>query len=179
MIFGHLKAADFTNLIEGETIAPRRQKHLDGCARCQNQFKGVEGMFRSVSEIEDEPLEPDWSEFRDSVRERMLARSAVRSAEVKRWAPWKLVPAGAALGAAIGIGLLLHSYMDSKQAQPVDPAVAVESLADAQDVWVRASAFEDIMTLGPEESERFRELLEQEVAGTRETRGTRETIVEQ
>jgi hypothetical protein len=171
-MFGHLKPADFTNLIEGMAIAPRRHAHLEKCGRCREQLQAVEEIHKSVASLEDEALEPDWSEFRAGVREGMLARSATRTAEARRWRAWRLAPAGVSLAAALAAGLLLN-YRVSEQGQNrrfVDPQPQPPDDLDIEKaVWVRTSAYEAAITLNPEESERFRQLLENEALKAAQT----------
>ena len=41
-MFGHLKAEDFTNLLEGATLTDRLQAHLQSCAQCMKKFESVQ-----------------------------------------------------------------------------------------------------------------------------------------
>ena len=78
-MFGHLKAEDFMNLMEGTPLAARRRDHLESCARCAETLKSVEAVRNQVTELQmgaDEYIpEPDWDEFRGDVRNALLSRS--------------------------------------------------------------------------------------------------------
>jgi hypothetical protein len=176
-MFGHLKPEDFTNLVEGTAIPPRRRAHLEKCDRCLEQWNAVQSVHLTISGAEDDIVEPDWSEFRASIREEMLSRSARRSAENHRWVTWKLAPAGLSVAAALVIGLFLSRFImpPIDTAPPTPPQVVSDfpieddspevddyGLETEMAVWTRASAFDDALSLGPEESERFRALLEDE-----------------
>jgi hypothetical protein len=88
-MFGHLKAEDFTNLLEGAMLSDRLQTHLQACAHCRKKFESVqevrsqmEGMRMDADEFIPEP---DWSEFRSDVRNALLSRSVKRENAARRW----------------------------------------------------------------------------------------------
>jgi hypothetical protein len=176
-MFGHLKPEDFTNLIEGVAIPPRRQKHLGKCGRCAEEWKTLESIHLSIAggspdDSVDDIIEPDWSEFRASVREEMLSRSARRSVENHRWSlSWRFAPVGISLSAALVAGLFASRFLLTPP--PITPGNTTsevrqvftfddESIEVEKAVWGHASALDDVVSLSPEESERFRELLESE-----------------
>jgi hypothetical protein len=96
IMFGHLKAEDFTNLLEGATVTDRRQAHLSSCARCRVKFESLQEVRLQVDEMrmdDDEYIpEPDWSEFRSDVRNALLSRSVRRENSGRGWlggSTWK------------------------------------------------------------------------------------------
>ena len=106
-MFGHLKAEDFTNLMEGAPLSNRQRTHLESCARCAATLKATEEIRNHVSEMrfaEDDHIpEPDWSEFRGDIRNALLSRSVRRQHTSRsvfaalRWKP----------AAALGFSMLL------------------------------------------------------------------------
>src|SRR6266699_2286154 len=70
-MFGHFKAEEFLNVIEGASLATDRRAHLDSCPACKARLRSVESVHTDISMLagvhEDIP-EPDWNEFRLSVR---------------------------------------------------------------------------------------------------------------
>jgi hypothetical protein len=51
-MFGHLKAEDFTNLLEGAPLNRRRLSHLQSCARCQEKFESVQAIRQQMTEMD-------------------------------------------------------------------------------------------------------------------------------
>jgi hypothetical protein len=106
MLLGHLKAEDFTNLMEGTALADKQRRHLESCARCSETLNAVQVVRSQVTEMQmeaDEHIpEPDWSEFRGDVRNALLSRSVQRETTKQNWfgMGWKPV-------AAWGFSLLL------------------------------------------------------------------------
>src|SRR5678815_1859096 len=89
-MIGHLKAEDFTNLLEGATLTDRLQAHLDSCPQCMKTFKSVQEVRNTIQgmrmEAADEYIpEPDWSEFRSDIRNALLARSVKRENATRNW----------------------------------------------------------------------------------------------
>src|SRR5213592_1598414 len=83
-MFGHLKAKDFVKLTEGiDQLPAKRRSHLEACARCRAAWMSLESLHTEVSSIDDEVPEPDWEEFRSSVRDRLLSRSIQREPAVE------------------------------------------------------------------------------------------------
>ena len=100
-MFGHLKAQEFLNLMEGAELPAERKLHLDGCARCTATLTSMLSVHGAVTSLDADIPEPDWAEFRSSVRDRLLSRAAQRSSAVRRWTGWPIRPAAAsALSAA-------------------------------------------------------------------------------
>ncbi len=118
-MFGHLKAEDFMNLIEGaplpgraadfvsDLVTDKQRRHLESCARCANTLKSLAIVRTQVTEMQaaaDEHIpEPDWTEFRMDIRDALLSRSVRRESTHRTWlggVGWKPV-------AAFGFSILL------------------------------------------------------------------------
>src|SRR5213594_2614839 len=106
-MFGHLKATDFVRLTEGMDHLPaKRRSHLQACARCRATWESLESLHTEVSSIDDEVPEPDWEQFRSSVRDELLSRSIQRESAVRRWTGWAIRPATAwALSMVMAVGI--------------------------------------------------------------------------
>src|SRR5437764_1418282 len=120
-IFGHLKAEDFIELLEGGEAALKHsghQSHLRSCTRCSEAFVSAQELHAEMAKaaIDEQDIpEPDWFQFRADVRNRMLSRAAQRQANANSWSGWLLRPAmtwGVAIAFAAGLsaGLLVWNW---------------------------------------------------------------------
>ncbi len=142
MMWGHLKAADFINLIEGNELPVKRQAHLRSCARCTEAFVSAQNLHSklAVSALSDDELpEPDWFQFRADVRNFMLSRAAQRQSKGfsrpgwTGWTSWLTRPAmswglAVAFTAGLSAGLLVWNH---PAVQPDQSSAAVENDANA------------------------------------------------
>src|SRR5687768_17089093 len=113
-MFGHLRPEQFITLIESGGIAPDVRKHLDSCARCRETFQSVESAYIGMTKVDADIHEPDWSEFRSSVRNEMLSRSIRRQAAP---AAWSLRPALAwSLSVMLAVGITAGVFMSEDRA---------------------------------------------------------------
>jgi hypothetical protein len=146
-MFGHFKAEEFLNLIEGASLPAARRQHLDSCAACTERLRSVESVHANLSMLamtDTDIPEPDWEEFRSSVRTEMLSRSVQRESVVRRWTGWAIRPA-MAWGLSMALlmcvmtgGFLWHVSTDRiQQAHEVESekaaAVAAAAAVDTQD----------------------------------------------
>src|SRR3989441_1224680 len=122
-MFGHLKGRDFVNLMEGIELPAKRRSHLDECARCRATWQSLESIHAEVStevtSMDDEIPEPDWVQFRSSVRDRLLSRSIQRETAVRRWTGWAIRPAMAwalSLFLVVGVTTVTVIWNDSRTA---------------------------------------------------------------
>src|SRR3989454_12838309 len=92
-MFGHLKAKDFVNLMEGIELPARYRSHLEACSQCQAAWRSIESIHAELGSLDSGIPEPDWTEFRSSVRDRLLSRSIQRETAVRRWTGWAIRPA--------------------------------------------------------------------------------------
>jgi len=97
-MFGHLKAEDFIEILEGEEALskhPGHQSHLRSCTRCSAALDSLQElhaeMAKSAVDEQDIP-EPDWFQFRADVRNEMLSRAAQRQSKANSWSGWLLRP---------------------------------------------------------------------------------------
>jgi hypothetical protein len=171
-MFGHLKAEEFMDLIESGSIAADRQKHLSSCASCENRLQASIAGYHSLAGEGDIP-EPDWADFRNSVRTSLLSRSVQRESAIRRWTGWSIRPAMAwALGLVICVcigagGFLWHVAKDSQQALQNDadtPASAVSADVPADleadlSAWTKTGVFEKLAQLDSPQAEHLRNLL--------------------
>jgi hypothetical protein len=114
-MFGHLKAENLMNLIEGSELPPRSLAHLKACRECSDALASAKSfhaeMAASVTHDEEIP-EPDWFQFRADIRNSMLSRAAQRQSKSTFWSGWMLRPAmswglAVAFAAGLSAGLLI------------------------------------------------------------------------
>jgi hypothetical protein len=132
-MFGHLKAEDFTNLVEGDELSSRCRTHLKSCTRCSDALESAHSLhaelMRSVIDDQDMP-EPDWFQFRADVRTGMLSRAAQRQPKTIRWSTLILRPAvtwGLAVAFTAGLSAGLLIWNRSATLQVLTPGPIVES----------------------------------------------------
>ena len=169
-MFGHLKAEDFTNLLEGIGLPEKRQNHLLSCPRCLRKLEAVQEVRSQIEamrfEIDEYIPEPDWSEFRSDVRDALLSRSVKRENTGIGMANLAWKPA-----LAWGVSLLLvfglafdviwnHRVIDS---QP-DQTAAIEPVSDETEANLLAAmsdmdVFDDLVQLDADEARNLQMIL--------------------
>jgi hypothetical protein len=163
-MFGHLKAEDFVNLMEGAELSTAQRKHIAGCSECHATWEYMRSAHSEMSSMETDIPEPDWSSFRSSVRDELLSRSIQRQSTVRRWTGWAIRPATAwALSLLLAVGVttvtvLWRSPAPVPYAPPKPPVV--EPAAEVIDAGPEKALFEDVMALGEEQQEQLRRMLE-------------------
>jgi len=180
-MLGHLKAEDFTNLIEGNELSSQRRSHLKSCARCMDAFVSAQSlhaeMTKSVVDDEDIP-EPDWFQFRSDVRTAMLSRAAQRQPRLSNWRGWLMQPAltwGLAVAFAAGLtaGLMIWNPKVVNFPATEVPATEIANLESGNTditedavidlgmtTWSQTSVFDELSQLNDEQSERLQRILE-------------------
>ncbi len=161
-MFGHLKAEDFTNLLEGATLSDRRQAHLQSCAQCMKKFESVQEVRNQIEgmrmESDEYIPEPDWSEFRSDVRTALLSRSVQRENAAKGWLAgfsWK--PA-----LALGFSMLLvfgitfgvawnQRYVEPESTTTVEN-LSVEADLNSLAAISQTDIFDDLVNLNADEA---------------------------
>src|SRR5689334_14279994 len=131
-MFDHLKAEEFVNLIEGVAIPADRRAHAEVCQRCQETWKTLQPVYSKVTTLEQDVVEPDWSEFRASVRDEMLSRAVQRQTAGRRWAIWPLQPAAVwafSLFLAVGLTAGVFFWGQGPDAEPVPVVENVEAVS--------------------------------------------------
>jgi predicted anti-sigma-YlaC factor YlaD len=188
-MFGHLKAEDFTNLIEGGELSSRRRTHLKSCGRCKNAFESAQSLHaeltKSAADDQDIP-EPDWFQFRSDVRTAMLSRAARRQPSTIRWGGWIMRPAmtlglAVAFTAGLSAGLVIWKHQGTTiqptlspvqeqlvSLEPNDTDLTDDALADSTVIdlgmttWSQTSVFDELSRLNDMQAEKLQQILEAE-----------------
>jgi hypothetical protein len=164
---GHLKAEDFVNLMEGAELSLKQRKHIGECSRCHATWEYMRSAHSEMSSLETDIPEPDWSSFRSSVRDELLSRSIQRQSTVRRWTGWAIRPATAwalSLLLAIGVTTVTVLWKSNTHVTVNGPNVSgippVEPAAEVIEAGPEKALFEDVMSLGEEQQEQLRQMLE-------------------
>jgi hypothetical protein len=167
-MLGHLKAEDFVNLIEGAELSAKHKAHIDSCARCRGTWESLRTVHAEITSLETDIPEPDWTRFRSSVRDELLSRSIQRESAVRRWTGWAIRPAIAwALSMLMVVGITTVTVLwkiDGRAPAPtpagVEPAIPIEPAAEVIESGPEKSLFDDVVSLGEEQQEQLRQMLE-------------------
>jgi hypothetical protein len=169
-MLGHLKAEDFTNLLEGATLTDRRLAHLQSCTRCREKFESVQTVRRQIEDMrmesDDYIPEPDWSEFRSDVRNALLSRSVKREHARREWFGQFSMKHAIAWGFSMVLvfGLAITPMLlDQRSDQSVSPQVVVaEDPVEEESVstLVRTDVFDDVLRLNADEADSLQMILE-------------------
>ena len=167
-MFGHLKAKEFMNAIEGADLPAARRNHLDSCAACLAQLRSTEAansILAALAKDDADIPEPDWNDFRMTVRTELLSRAIQRESAVRRWTGWPIRPSMAwglsmALLICLGVGgFFWHISNDTEPIVEVEyspPSVQaplVTIAADSADIeaemsaWTNNGVFEELSKL--------------------------------
>jgi hypothetical protein len=181
-MLGHLKAADFVNLLDGVELSRKHRMHIQTCARCRATWESVRSLHTEIEETVDTTMpEPDWTQFRSSVRDELLSRSIQRDSAVRRWTGWTIRPAMAwALSLFMAIGITTVTVVWKVEHHVTQPSADVSAglvtepaAADLSSEVVEAgperSLFDDLVSLGEDEQEQLRQLLESDQKGVGNT----------
>jgi hypothetical protein len=188
-MFGHLKAEDFTNLVEGDELSSRCRTHLKSCTRCSDALESAQSLhaelMRSVIDDQDMP-EPDWFQFRADVRTGMLSRAAQRQPKAIRWSTLILRPAvtwglAVAFTAGLSAGLLIWNSQGTSIQSTVSPVQEKIASFDINDTdtsddpstdstvvdlgmtsWSQTSVFDELSRLNDMQAEKLQRILEAE-----------------
>jgi hypothetical protein len=168
-MFGHLKSEDFVNLLEGVELSPKHRNHIEACAQCHATWESMRSVQVGISSLETDIPEPDWLQFRSAVRDDLLSRSIQRQTAVRRWTGWSIRPAVAwALSLMMAVGITTAALLwkiDERRVDPVPPSIErrtppIEPTAEVMESGPEKSLFDDLVSLGDEEQEQFRRMLE-------------------
>jgi hypothetical protein len=172
-MFGHLKAEDFMNLMEGAPLAGKGRAHLESCARCAETLKSVEAVRNQVTAMQmtvDEHVpEPDWADFRADVRNTLLSRSVKRQSANRSWlGGLNLRPAAAwgfsmvlVFGLMTSVVLWNQNTMEPTEVQNVSASdVTGTSSFNAIAGMTQADVFDDLLQLNESEAENLKRLVE-------------------
>jgi len=171
-MFGHLKAEDFTNLIDGTPLSERQRSHLASCPRCNETAAATQKIraYATAMEFaEDEYIpEPDWTDFRGDVRNALLSRSVQRTHASRGWfagMSWRPIAAWSvslALVCVVSVGVVL--WNPSSVEQTTD-SLAIPETADATTMTAiagmgRTDVFDDVLRLNDDEAKRLTQMLD-------------------
>jgi hypothetical protein len=163
-MFGHLKAEDFTNLLDGAALDDRLRTHLQSCAHCMKTFESVQEVRNQIEKMRTESLEyvpePEWSEFRSDVRNALLARSVKREHAGRSWFAgfgWQPVMAwGVSVALVVG---MLGMIWNQQRHIPANPEVAAVENGFPEDTDLnslasmsQADIFDDLVQLDADEA---------------------------
>ena len=136
--------------------------------------EGVEKIMNELRSLDEDIPEPDWAEFRSSVRDRLLSRSIQRTSAVRRWTGWSIRPAVAwalsvVIAVAVTTGVFLWNIERRLPVATPEPQISAAALeTDAGDtdrpVWTQPPLFDDLLQLGDDEEQQLRQMLEAEQA---------------
>lgn len=165
-MFQHLKTEEFLNLAEGMELTALRRSHLKACPRCNAVWTSLQSVHAEFSSLEEDIVEPDWEDFRTSVRDRLLSRSVQRASVVQRWAGWAGRPAVAwALSLLIAIAGTTGVLLWKMTQQPAPLAVTEEPVNDFElekAVWTQTAVFDELSQLRDADVESLRQMLQSE-----------------
>src|ERR1044071_1892899 len=92
-MLGHLKAEEFISMIDGVRLSQGRHVHLESCRACAEKLQSIRSIHGFLANEDDAIPEPEWDQFRESVRVELLSRSVKRDSVVRRWTGWPIRPA--------------------------------------------------------------------------------------
>lgn len=164
-MFGHLKAKDFVNLMERIELPAKYRSHLDACARCQTAWKSIESIHAGLGTLDSDIPEPDWTEFRASVRDRLLSRSIQRDSAVRRWTGWAIRPTLAwvlSLLLIVGFTTVTILWNIGRTPAPANliQAPASETISETIEAGPERALFDDLVQLGEDEQEQLQKILD-------------------
>src|SRR3954471_24495133 len=186
-MFGHLKAEDFTNLVEGGELTSRRRTHLNSCVRCPDSLESAQRVHSELTNalLDDQDIpEPDWFQFRTDVRTAMLSRAAQRQPRTISWTSWFLRPAmtwglAVAFTAELSAGLLIWNHQGTNIQSTISPVPEQIASLDINDTdaiddastdsapidlgmmtWSQTSVFDELSQLNDMQTEKLQRILE-------------------
>jgi hypothetical protein len=164
-MFGHLKAKDFVNLMEGIELPAKYRSHLDACSQCQAAWKSIGSIQAGLGSLDSGIPEPDWTEFRSSVRDRLLSRSIQRQSAVRRWTGWAIRPAMAwalSLLLIVGLTTVIVLWNAGKTPTAVSNSLGTsipEPAVEAMGAVPERALFDDLVQLGADQQEQLQQIL--------------------
>jgi len=174
-MLGHLRPDEFMVAIDGGSLPVERKAHVDSCTGCMAQLHSIETAYHTLLQSADDQdiPEPDWTEFRGSVRTELLSRSIQRESAVRRWTGWPVRPAMAwafsfLLLMCVSAGVFYWHLSHEMPPTLVQTTAPVDSIDDDADVtaWTNTSVFEELSTMEEPQAERLRLLIESAQTGT-------------
>ena len=111
-----------------------------------------------MAAMDDDIPEPDWTEFRASVRDKLLSRSVQRTSEVRRWKLAWAFSLMALVGVTTGVLWNLKPGNQASDASLQNYAPQVLEVSE----WPQTGLFDDLVQLGDNEKAQLRQMLEAE-----------------
>src|SRR5262245_7151922 len=136
-MFGHLKTEDFINLMEEAELPEQYRSHMQSCERCRTTWESMRSVHSEITSLETDIPEPEWVEFRSSVRNHLLSRSIQRESAVRRWTGWAMRPATAwalSLLMAVGITTVTVLWKVDQQVRETPPTAVVQPKTAAEPI---------------------------------------------
>lgn len=170
-MFGHLKPEDFMNLIDGSVKPAVHKNHLDSCTQCREVWESMKPLHAEVASLDAEIAEPDWMQFRSSVRDQLLWRSVQRQSPLP-WNGWLRRPALAwALSLLLAVGIPTGAFLWHLEKEDKAPA-AVQTLqplpaAELIEAGMGKMVFDEVIELNDSEQQQFQQLLEAQTGNQR------------
>ena len=164
-MFGHLRAEDFVNSIETGKLSATHETHIDACAQCRATWDSMRSIHAEFTSMDTEIPEPDWQQFRSSVRDQLLSRAIKRESSIRRWTGWAVRPAAAwALSVVLAVGITTVTLLWKADHPAEVPVTDIES-SITEPVEVMDSApdrtlFGDLVQLGEEQQVQLQQMLE-------------------
>jgi hypothetical protein len=164
-MFGHLKPQDFMNWMESGEAPAVHRTHLESCARCRETWESLKPVHDEVAALDIEIPEPDWTQFRSSVRDELLSQSMQRQSAVWPWTGRTFRPALAwALSMLLAVGIptgafLWHLQKDNIEATHIDTTSSSTPAADLIEAGTEKAVFDDLMDLSDSEQVQLQQML--------------------
>jgi hypothetical protein len=175
MLFRHLNAEDFTNLLEGTSLPDHRRAHLQSCAQCLRKFRSIQEVRNEIEEIraeDDEYIpEPDWAEFRSEVRNTLLSRSIQRENAARSWILRPATAWGFSMALAVAVLVISGVLWSGPETQPETATLTLEeAVVNPEEFTTLAAvsqpdALGDLLNLNADEAESLRRILDDVAKG--------------
>ena len=168
-MFGHLKAEDFVNLMEGDEPPAEPRSHIAACPQCRATWESLQSIHAEMSSVDRDIPEPDWLQFRSSVRDELLSRSIQRESAVWRWTGWAGRPAFAwalSLVFAVGLTTVTVVWKTGRPAAESKGVLIEPQVVEIIEAGPEKALFDDVVSLGDEQQERLQQMLESAVNGS-------------
>jgi hypothetical protein len=172
-MFGHLKAEDFTNLLDGAKLTERLHAHLQSCPQCMKTFESIQGVRNQIEEMRAESAEyipePDWTEFRSDVRTALLSRSVKRETANRGWLGgmgWQPAMAwGISMVLVIGMAGVLwnhqHEHLESQtEAVAIDNTAQDDVDLNSLAAMSQTDVFDELIQLDADEAQNLQMILD-------------------
>jgi hypothetical protein len=111
-----------------------------------------------MAAMDEDIPEPDWTEFRASVRDKLLSHSMQRTSELRRWKLAWALSLMAFVGVSSGVIWNLKPGNQGSDPSLLNSAPQVLEVSE----WPQTGLFDDLVQLGDNEEAQLRQMLEAE-----------------